>query len=443
MKQPNMTAREAAFSVLESANHGAWSDGTLKSVIRSAELSGRDSALCSRICYGVQQNQLLLDFWISKFSKVPVNKLESPVRTALRMGMYQAALMDRIPESAAVNESVELVKKNSKNPHSSRLTNGILRSFCRSKGNLPQPDSLSVKYSHPQWLVNLFAGELEDEKALEALLEADNGQPPTTVQVNTLKTTPQQLTEALTELGITVHPHPWLETCLELTGTGNLEELALFQAGHFMVQDAAAKLAALAADPQPGWDVLDACAAPGGKSFAAAMEMKDSGKLTSCDIQPKKVKLIRSGAKRLGISILNAEAANGREFRPEWENRFDLVIADVPCSGLGIIRKKPDIRYKEPEALGNLPKIQRELLDNLSRYVKPGGVLLYSTCTVLKRENQQNVTDFLATHQDFALEAFELPQPIGKVGEGMLTLWPHIHGTDGFFMAKMRKGISG
>lgn len=439
MKQPKITAREAAFSVLESANHGAWSDGTLKSVIRSAELSGRDSALCSRICYGVQQNQLLLDFWIGTFSKVPVKKLESVVRTALRMGMYQAALMDRIPESAAVNESVELVKKNSKNPHSSRLTNGILRSFCRKKGELPQPDSLSVKYSHPQWLVDLFAAELRDEKQLEALLEADNGQPPTTVQVNTLKTTVEDLSKALVEQGITVKAHPWLEGCLELTGTGSLEELSLFREGYFMVQDAAAKLAALAAAPQPGWDVLDACAAPGGKSFAAAMEMKNSGQLTSCDIQPKKVKLIRSGAKRLGITSLNAEVANGRAFRPEWENRFDLVIADVPCSGLGIIRKKPDIRYKEPDMLENLPGIQQELLSNLSRYVKPGGVLLYSTCTVLQRENQQNVMDFLNGHSEYTLEGFDLPQPIGRVEEGMLTLWPHIHGTDGFFMAKLRK----
>lgn len=206
-----------------------------------------------------------------------------------------------------------------------------------------------------------------------------------------------------------------------------------------MVQDAAAKLAALAAAPQPGWDVLDACAAPGGKSFAAAMEMKNSGQLTSCDIQPKKVKLIRSGAKRLGITSLNAEVANGRAFRPEWENRFDLVIADVPCSGLGIIRKKPDIRYKEPDMLENLPGIQQELLSNLSRYAKPGGVLLYSTCTVLQRENQQNVKDFLNGHSEYTLEGFDLPQPIGRVEEGMLTLWPHIHGTDGFFMAKLRK----
>jgi 16S rRNA (cytosine967-C5)-methyltransferase len=432
------TARETAFFVLESANHGAWSDGTLKSAIRTANLSGRDSALCSRICYGVQQNQLLLDYWISRFSKVPLEKLERAVRTALRMGMYQAAMMDRIPERAAVSESVELVKKNSKNPNSAKLTNGILRSFCRSKENLPQPESLSIQYSHPQWLVDLFTQELNGE-GVEALLAADNGQPPTTIQVNTLRTTPEKLTETLKQQGITVTPHLWLEGCLELTGTGNLELLESFQQGDFMVQDAAARLAALAAAPQPGSKVLDACAAPGGKSFAAAMVMGNSGSVRSCDVQEKKVRLIQQGAKRLGISILTAEVRNGREFDPELEKQFDVVIADVPCSGLGIIRKKPDIRFKDPAPLAGLPAVQKAILDNVSRYVKPGGVLLYSTCTVLKRENQAVVEHFLQNHPEFSLESFTLPQPVGEVSQGMLTLWPHIHGTDGFFMAKVRR----
>ena len=184
--------------VLQRARQGAWSDGTLKQVIRDARLSRRESALCSRICYGVQQNQLLLDFWMGQFSKVKVDKLESAVRTALAMGMYQAALMDRIPEHSAVSESVELVKQYSKNPNSPKLTNAILRSFCRSLAHLPQPERLSVKYSHPQWLVDLFIEAL-DGKGVEELLAADNAQPPTTVQVNTLKTTPAALAAALAE----------------------------------------------------------------------------------------------------------------------------------------------------------------------------------------------------------------------------------------------------
>lgn len=424
--------------VLQRARQGAWSDGTLKQVIRDARLSRRESALCSRICYGVQQNQLLLDFWMGQFSKVKVDKLESAVRTALAMGMYQAALMDRIPEHSAVSESVELVKQYSKNPNSPKLTNAILRSFCRSLEHLPQPERLSVKYSHPQWLVDLFIEAL-DGKGVEELLAADNAQPPTTVQVNTLKTTPAALAAALAEQGVEVKPHPWAEGCLELRGTGDLEALDAFRRGEFLVQDAAARLAVSAAGLKPGMRVLDVCAAPGGKSFSAAMDLENRGELISCDVQEKKVELIRRGAKRLGITILTAQVRNGKEFNPDWAQSFDAVLTDVPCSGLGIIRKKPDIRFKDPAALENLPAVQSAILANASRYVRPGGALLYSTCTVLRRENQAVVEDFLAAHPDFFPEPFAAPEPVGECPSGMVTLWPHIHDTDGFFLARLRR----
>lgn len=431
--------REIAFSVLLNCEqHGAWSDGALKNAIKKAKLDARDSALCSRICYGVQQNELLLDFYISKFSKVRLEKLESAVRIALRMGIYQILLMDKIPDRAAVSESVELVKRHSKNPHSANLTNGILRGFCRSKDKLPQPESLSVRYSHPEWLVELLQ-EAVGEQELESLLAANNQEVPTTIQVNPLITTAVALRKSLEGANITVTPHPWLEGCFTLSGTGALDTVPGFAEGQFMVQDAAAKLAALAAGARPGMKVLDACAAPGGKSFACAMAMENQGRILSCDIHPKKVKEITSGAKRLGIDILSAQIANGKEFHPEWESAFDLVIADVPCSGLGIIRKKPDIRYKNPSALEGLPSVQSAILNNVSRYVRHGGGLLYATCTVLRRENEDVINEFLKNHPDFRLEPLELPEPVGRVAEGMLTLWPHRHGTDGFFLAKLRK----
>lgn len=438
MRQTPKTAREAAFVVLERSRQGAWSDGTLKRIIREAGLSRRESALCSRICYGVQQNQLLLEFWMSQFSRVRPEKLESAVRTALAMGMYQAALMDRIPQHSAVSESVELVKSFGRNPNSPRLTNAILRSFCRTLDSLPQPESLSVRYSHPQWLVDLFTQELGGE-GVEALLAADNEQPPTTVQVNTLKTTPEALTAALTEQGVEVQPHPWAKGCLELRSTGDLEALESFRRGEFLVQDAAARLAVTAALLRPGMRVLDVCAAPGGKSFSAAMDLDNRGELISCDVQEKKVELIRRGARRLGITILSAQVRNGREFNPEWEQSFDAVLTDVPCSGLGIIRKKPDIRFKDPEPLENLPAVQGAILANASRYVKPGGVLLYSTCTVLRRENQAVVEAFLHNNPDFAPEPLHLGGPVGECPEGWVTLWPHLHGTDGFFLARLRR----
>ena len=215
--------------------------------------------------------------------------------------------------------------------------------------------------------------------------------------------------------------------------------LAAFQEGRFYIQDAGARLAVLAAGPEPGTRVLDACAAPGGKSFAAAIAMEDRGEVLSCDIHPHKKKLIEAGAKRLGLTCVQAGVLDARSRKPGYENAFDLVMADVPCSGLGIIRKKPDIRYKDPAPLEGLPAVQRAILDNVSAYVRPGGVLLYCTCTLLPRENGEVVDAFLDAHPDFQPEAFSLPAPIGPVEGGRLTLWPHIHGTDGFYIAKLRR----
>lgn len=245
--------------------------------------------------------------------------------------------------------------------------------------------------------------------------------------------------EELTRAGGTVTLHPWLPNCLELEGTGSLEDLSAFREGRFYVQDAAARLAVLCAGAEPGMKVLDACAAPGGKSFAAALQMDCKGDILSCDIHPRKVELIREGAARLGLSNIRAEVRDGKVFDPAMEGRFDLVMADVPCSGLGIIRKKPDIRFKDPEALKGLPAVQREILSNVARYVRPGGVLLYATCTILSRENEEVAVWLTEKEKDFTLETFVLPGPIGRVETGMLTLWPHRHGTDGFFMAKLRR----
>ncbi|MGM9538796.1 MAG: 16S rRNA (cytosine(967)-C(5))-methyltransferase RsmB [Candidatus Onthomonas sp.] len=434
-KRTPASAREVALQVLmDCRRRGAWSDSALSSAIRKAGLSPRDAALASQLCYGVQQNQLLLDFWVDRLCSVPRNKLELPVLAAMELGMYQIAFLDRIPARAAVDQSVELARRWSRNPRSPGLVNAVLRTFDRQRDNLPQPESLSVRYSHPQWLVDLFREEL-GEDTLEALLQADNSQPPTTVQVNTLKTDSAALAAQLTAEGVTVTAHPTLPGCFTISGTGDLERLESFQQGLFQIQDGAARMAVLAADPRPGMQVLDACAAPGGKSFQAAMAMGNQGSILSCDLQEKKLGRIQSGAQRLGIEILATRAMDGRVFDPSMESRFDLVLADVPCSGLGIIRKKPDIRFKDPETLAQLPAIQREILSNVSRYVAPGGVLLYSTCTVLRRENQAVVEAFLSAHPDFAPEDFDLPS-IGTC-LGSVTLWPHLHGTDGFFMAKM------
>ncbi len=433
------TARAVALECLVSGEkQGAWSDGYLKKAIRQTGLSGRDAGLCTQIVYGSLQNKLLLDWYIDRYSSVPTEKMESAVRNTLRLGLYQLLFLDRVPVHAAVNESVTLVKTKSRNPRAAGLVNAVLRTIDKERGfGLPEPEELSIRFSHPAWLVKEFSNTLPANE-LEALLAADNAPAPIVAQVNTLKTSPAALTAELTAAGVAVSPHPWLPDCLELAETGSLEELAAFRDGKFYIQDAAAKLAILAAAPKPGMCVLDACAAPGGKSFAAAIAMEGTGEICANDIHPHKKKLIEAGAARLGATNIKTGIMDAKRFDPAMENAFDLVIADVPCSGLGIIRKKPDIRYKDPEPIKGLPQVQSAILETVSRYVRPGGTLLYSTCTLLRRENEDVVAGFLTGHRDYALEKFVLPGPIGAA-EGMLTLWPHRHGTDGFFITKLRK----
>lgn len=435
--------REVALLALSACEkQGAWSDGFLKKAIRDSGMDSRDAALCTRLCFGVLQNKLYLDDLIGRFCDIKLKKLENKVLQALRLGVYQMRFLTRIPHSAAVNESVNLARRYAKNPRAAGLVNGVLRSLSRAGEELPEPDDLSIRYSHPAWITNEWIQMLGEEGA-EALLAADNGQPPTAAQVNLCRTTEEELTARLSSQGVTVERHPWLPGCVLLSGTGDLEQLPAFRDGLFYVQDPAARLAVLAAGPEPGMRVLDACAAPGGKSFAAAVAMGDKGDILSCDIHAHKKALIEAGAARLGFTSIMAEVMDGKVCQDHLLDSFDLVIADVPCSGLGIIRKKPDIRYKDPEPLKHLPAVQSAILDNVAQYVKPGGVLLYATCTLLERENRAVAESFLSRHSNFTAEAFQLPDPIGRVDTGMLTLWPHIHDTDGFFFAKLRrKGLT-
>lgn len=435
------SAREtAALTLAACEKQGAWSDGHLKRAIRESGLDRRDGALCARLCYGVLQNRLLLDWRLGRRCSMKLDKLELRVLCDLRVAAYQLLFLDKIPPSAAVNEAVELAKKHSRNPRAAGLVNGLLRALLREGEpkiqGVDDLDTLSIRYSHPRWLVEEFVTLLGMEGG-SALLAADNQQPPTTAQVNILKTTPEKLAVELREAGVEVQPHPWLEGCLLLTGTGDLERLESFRRGEFYVQDGASRLAVLAAGLEPGQRVLDCCAAPGGKSFAAAIMMENRGELVSCDIHPHKIKLLEAGRDRLGLGMITPTLQNAAQMREDWVEGFDAVLTDVPCSGLGIIRKKPDIRYKDPEPLKGLPRVQRAILDNCARYVRPGGVLLYSTCTLLPRENGGVVDGFLGDHRSFAPEPFVLPH----LGEqpGRVTFWPHLHGTDGFFVAKLRR----
>lgn len=433
--------REAALEALTACRRlDAWSDGSLKAACRG--LDRREAALAARLTYGVLQNRALLDYYLDACCSQSFEKLEPFIRDVLRLGGYQILYMDRVPDSAAVDESVELVKRK-KRQRASGLVNAVLRRLSREKERLPElpagetADCLALRYSHPRWLVERLTALLGEAEA-EEYLRLDNEAVPTTIQRNPLRCTARELTDALTASGVKWAPHPWLPDCWQLTGGGDLEAMPAFRQGFFQVQDAAARAAMLAAAPAPGSLVLDVCAAPGGKSFAAAMEMGDRGEIIACDIHQHKLTLIEKGSERLGLTCVHPELSDGRKTREEWLERFDLVLCDVPCSGLGIIRKKPDIRYKDPAQLAGLPAVQRAILDNASGYVKRGGVLLYATCTILPEENEDVTEDFLARHGEFRKDAFTIPG-LKEENSGSLTLWPQRHGTDGFYICKMRK----
>lgn len=440
-----MDGREVALLTLNACQRqGGWSDGMLKKQLAVAQLDSRDAALATQLCFGVLQNQFLLDFYLSKFSNIPLKRMESKVVLAMRLAAYQMLFLDKIPHSAAVNSAVTLTTAHCKNKRAAGMVNGILRSLQRNLHTLPtipQDDPvlyLSTLYSHPDWLVKELIDTLGVDEA-GAFLAADNSQPPTTIMVNTTRTTAEKLTQSLEEQQVQVQPHPWLENCLFVSKTGDMERLTAFQQGLFYVQDPASRLAVEAAQPVAGMKVLDCCASPGGKSFATAIAMENQGELLSCDLHPHKKKLIQAGAERLGLDMISPMTADGKEFNPQWKDSFDVVLVDAPCSGLGVIRKKPDIRYKDPATLEGLPAVQTAILSNVANYVRPGGVLLYSTCTFLNRENERVVQRFLKEHPSYRAEAFTLPGPVGIVDSGMVTLWPHRHGTDGFFICKLRK----
>jgi len=433
--------REAAVDALTACRKlEAWSDGSLKTACRG--LDRREAALAARLTYGVLQNRALLDFYLGNLCSQSFDKVEPFIRDVLRLGAYQILYMDRVPDSAAVDESVELVKRR-KRQRAAGMVNAVLRRLSREKASLPEaPDNdpaayLSLRYSHPRWLVERLLELLGREEA-EEYLRLDNGSVPTIIQRNPLRCTVRELTQSLEASGARLAAHPWMPDCWELSGGGGLEAMPAFRDGWFQVQDAAAKAAVLAAGVRSGDRVLDVCAAPGGKSFAAAMEMEDAGQIVACDIHPHKLALIEKGAQRLGLACVSAELADGRQERPEWLGGFDAVLCDVPCSGLGIIRKKPDIRYKDPNALAGLPGVQKAILDNACRYVRPGGALLYATCTFLPEENQGVTDAFLAGRGDFRKEPFALPGRMEE-NDGSLSLWPQRHGTDGFYICKMRK----
>ena len=435
-----MGARETALNALIACRKdSAWSNGVLKEYITRDRLDRREAALATRLCYGVMQNRMKLDFYLKQLLTGKIKDLHPVIHDILHIGLYQIYEMDKIPDSAAVNESVALAKKYCRRlSYASGLVNAVLRNAIRTKDQRKEPKSLADKYSHPQKLIDMLSGYIGKDR-MEAMLQANNGIPETAIQVNTLVTTTDALTKELEEAGITVQPHPWMKDCLSLSGTGNLEQLDAFLEGRFYVQDPAAKLSVLCGLIPENSHVLDCCAAPGGKSFAAAIAMNGTGHISSCDVHPHKTELIQNGAKRLGLNNICVYLQDATQPHDGWQEHMDVVIADVPCSGYGIIRKKPDIRYKDPDTMKELPNLQLQILKQQSKYVKPGGTLIYSTCTLVQAENEGVVERFLQENSEFYTEPLNLPAVFPRNSSGMLTLVPGEYDTDGFFICRLRR----
>ena len=436
--------RRASFRALYNVLFkGAYSNIELNRAIKAAQLDRRDSALASAIFYGVPERKLTLERKIRQYSSVPLRKIEDKVLIILEQALYQMLYLDKIPDSAAVNEAVKAAKS-LRLSKSSGFINGVLRSFLRAKKKYKMPDSksepddyLSVKYSCPKEIIEIFKASYGGEKA-ESILSASLGRPPVSAAMNTLKTTPQALIEQLGREGVSARVSPLAKDSIELSGTGSIEELGCFKRGELYIQDEASQLASEILNPQPKERLIDVCAAPGGKSFKSAIMMQNRGEVCSFDLYPHKTELIEKTAERLGISIIRAAVRDALKSDGQLLEA-DRVICDVPCSGLGVLRRKPEIKYKNTEELALLPKLQYGILINSSRLVKKGGVLLYSTCTLNKKENNDICDKFLSENKGFEPLAINPPDGVKREideSENCLTLFPSAHNTDGFFVGK-------
>ncbi|MED9970972.1 MAG: 16S rRNA (cytosine(967)-C(5))-methyltransferase RsmB [Ruminococcus sp.] len=434
--------RNIALQVLlKIENDKAYSNIALNNAVRESGIGGVDSAFVSALVYGVLERQITLDYIIKQHSKIPLRKIETKTKLILRMGIYQLVYMDRVPDSAAVNESVNLAKKHRLNK-SAGFINGVLRSVTRAEPRLalPQTDDkiycLSVKYSAPQELVRLWQKSYGEENA-EKLLEALSGRPRIFARVNTLKTTAEELAVKLGEQGVECEISNVLENALVLSRTGSIEKLGCYREGLFHIQDLSSQLCVCFLDPKPREVVLDVCSAPGGKAATAAQYMNNRGRIFACDLYDHKLRLIKANARRLGIDIISEvrrDAAAADVNLP----RAGKILCDVPCSGLGILSRKPEIRCKSDLIDNDLPALQYKILCQSAKNLEVGGRLVYSTCTLNPAENNENAARFLREHPCFRGVPLKLPEGISRAvdeKEYEITLMPHTAGCDGFYTA--------
>ncbi|MEW6227413.1 MAG: 16S rRNA (cytosine(967)-C(5))-methyltransferase RsmB [Bacillota bacterium] len=450
------TAREAALlALLEIDEQGAYAAIARDRALASAGLSERDRALATELIYGVTKYRKTLDHIIGTFASRPVAQMDPPARNVLRLGAYQVFYLTHVPPPAAVSESVKLARVRG-HEGMAAFVNAVLRAMVRDPGKVRFPDAatepvahVAVKYSHPEWMVSRWIERFGLEEAMR-LCDANNERPPVTIRLNVLKVTQAQVMDSLAAAGIAARPSRYVPEAIEVQDGADLFLHPLYRDGAFFVQDTSSMLVAYVLDPEPGDTVLDLAAAPGGKATHMAERMGDRGTVVAVDIHEHRTRLVEQNADRLGLRSIKAVCADATKLPPAVTCvSFDKVLVDAPCSGTGVLRRRPDLRWhRQPKDLEELVPLQVSLLSSGAERVKPGGAIVYSTCSIEPEENSLIIKDFLKGHEDFSPDPAlpYLPDTFSSVfprtGLPFVETLPHIHGMDGFFIARLIRSAS-
>jgi 16S rRNA (cytosine967-C5)-methyltransferase len=440
-------ARRCAYDVVRRTfEQGAYADRAFRARADHYELTGRERAFAMRLAYGAIQRKATLDYLIEQLTERPIKRLDPALANALRIGLYQVAYLDGVPEHAAVNETVELAKRRGRPGH--QLVNAVMRRATTQACALLEPlgdatpADAALRHSHPTWVAELWWKMLGPEQAI-ALMTRNNEPAESAVRANTLRVTPEELVGSLTTERIPVHRDPVIEEAVVLDRPYDVHRSRLFTTGALMPQSRASMLVARCLDPRPGESVLELCAAPGGKATHLAALMGGEGRIVAVELQPGRARAIEANCARLGVKSVDVRAGDARA--PLYGSGFDRVLVDPPCSDLGTLQSRPDVRWrKRPAMVDALVTIQREILETAAVAVRPGGRLVYSTCTINAVENERQITDFLARHGDFSPLDLTGPYPpvtataAGNGGTFLQTL-PQLHETDGFFIAALER----
>lgn len=431
--------REAALLVLlQIWEEGAYTAIALNRVLRQAKLEEQDRRFATELVNGAVKARGTLDFILGQMVDRPLQKLEPVIRHILHLGLFQIFYLDRIPDSAACNESVNLSKKFS-HKGTDKFVNGVLRNSIRQKVALCEriQEDVSLRLSHPRWLLQRWRKQFGEEEA-EALCRWDNEPASLCLRVNTLMTARDAFLQDLREFGCEGEVSLWCPDGIVITRSPGLPALLQTFPHSFYVQDESSMLPAMLLQPKAGEQILDMCAAPGGKTTHIAALMENKGRVTACDIYPHKLKLIEENAKRLKLDNIKTEIQDGTVLREEWTGKFDRVLVDAPCSGLGVLRRRAEARWtKREKDLREFPVLQQRILENASRYVKTGGFLVYSTCTLEENENGKQIDNFLQNHREWKQAGFVHPRSKEMVKE--LQLYPQRDGVDGFYLTLLQK----